>query len=759
VAFLRQVSFAGGELAPALWGRTDLPIRSVALRRCYNFFPERHGALHSRPGTQYIGKAKVATTVRLLPFIYSDSQTYVLEFSAGYIRFWTAGGFVETVPGNGIPYEVVNPYLAGDLVKLRWAQSGDVLTLTCAGYPAKELKRLANNSWTLTDVVFDRPVLLRNDNGSVGSYVFFGTPSAGTATEPAREWKYMVTKLIPQSDGGFIESAPVLINQQVNGGVYTAMPDKFAVYQDLPATLQMYPSGSLLAAPLRHRVYRGRAAIDGTSGAAVTTGLFGWVGDTDTWSFTDTGNAPDYERQPPKGTNPFKVYDYTVSPPTLTRTEYPRAVGFFEDRRVFAGTDQRPDTVWMSRTGDYANFDEHVLPLSDDAVELALAARRRQDVRHLVGLQKLIVCTESSIWSVGGAGGGALGADDIPDAKQQIDVGASDFLPPLLLANTVLYARSREVGVRDLFYDLQKQSWDGSELTRHARHFFDGDDGTGFRWKLTDWCYQENPFGLVWALKTGGKLLSLTYDRDLGVMAWAQHQLGVSGATGDAGTVVSLCAVPEGAEDAVYLAVSRPTQGGVAQIYIERLMSRVPRLKADGTVDPKYMGALDCSLTYVGASVTSVSGLNHLEGSTGVYLVADGNVIGPKTVTAGAIDFAAELPEGATVVMAGLPFNAELELLDIAGGESRGLPKAVKRVFFEVANSRGFKTGPDFLHLTAWKQRQIADSYDAVSSATDLVQVNVPTRFGYGGRAVLRQDTPLFCTIVGVTREVDIGGA
>jgi hypothetical protein len=58
-----------------------------------NFWVLPHGPVQNRPGFAYINEVKDSTKkVRLIPFSYSTTQTYILEFGPSYIRFHTNGG-------------------------------------------------------------------------------------------------------------------------------------------------------------------------------------------------------------------------------------------------------------------------------------------------------------------------------------------------------------------------------------------------------------------------------------------------------------------------------------------------------------------------------------------------------------------------------------------------------------------------------------------------------------------------------------------
>lgn len=86
------VSLAGGEISPSLHGRVDLAKFQSSLKTCRNWLVEPFGGVKNRPGTRLIAETKTTgKKVRLVPFVFSQSQTYVLEFGQGYIRFFRNG--------------------------------------------------------------------------------------------------------------------------------------------------------------------------------------------------------------------------------------------------------------------------------------------------------------------------------------------------------------------------------------------------------------------------------------------------------------------------------------------------------------------------------------------------------------------------------------------------------------------------------------------------------------------------------------------
>jgi hypothetical protein len=79
--------------------------------------------------------------------------------------------------------------------------------------------------------------------------------------------------------------------------------------------------------------------------------------------------------------------------------------------------------------------------------------------------------------------------------------------------------------------------------------------------------------------------------------------------------------------------------------------------------------AVDCGLTYTGAAVGTVSGLDHLEGET-VDALADGKVCKGHTVVSGDVT----LPGGATAAKwsVGLPYATAADTLELDVGGKDG---------------------------------------------------------------------------------------
>jgi hypothetical protein len=93
VTTFSQRTFAGGEIAPALYARVDTAKYVTGARQLRNVYVMRHGGAQNRPGFSFVAEVKDSSKrVRLIEFVFNNEQTYVLEFGHQYMRVHKAGG-------------------------------------------------------------------------------------------------------------------------------------------------------------------------------------------------------------------------------------------------------------------------------------------------------------------------------------------------------------------------------------------------------------------------------------------------------------------------------------------------------------------------------------------------------------------------------------------------------------------------------------------------------------------------------------------
>lgn len=674
-------SFAGGEISPEMFGRIDDVRFATGTALMRNFIALPHGPAANRPGLQFVREVKDSSKkVRLIPFTFSTTQTFAIELGAGYFRFHTMGG---TVLSAGVPYEISNPYTEADLFDIHYVQSADVVTLVHPNYPPKELRRLGATNWQLIDIAFSPPL------GAPGGVTATptGAPASGLLT-----YRYKVTAVVDNPQGESLASAEATASNNLftSGAINTI-------------------AWSAVVGANRYNVYK------------YSGGVFGYIGQTASLSIVDDNIAADISKTPP-------IYDVSFS----ATGDYPSAVTYFEQRRVFAGTVNKPQNIWMTRSGTESNLSYSLPVRDDDRISVRVAAREANTIRHAVPLGNLVFLTSSAEWRVTSINTDAITPTSI-SVRPQSYIGANNA-QPLLVNNNVLYVAARGGHVREMAYNETAGGYLTGDLALRSPHLFDNLD-------VLDMTYAKAPQPIAWFISSNGKLLGLTYVPEQQVGAWHQHDT-------THGIFESCTSIAEGTEDALYVVVKR-TINGATKRYVERMSSRQFVAQQDAFF-------VDSGLTYSGAATTTISGLGHLEGET-VSILADGAVHPQRVVTAGAIT----LDSAASKVHVGLPITADIQTLPVAagidGGYAQGRTKNVNKVWLRVYRSSGIFVGPSADKLTEAKQRttELYGSPPALKS--DEIEVMVGPAWGQGGQVFVRQADPLPLTLVSMTMEVAIG--
>lgn len=676
-----QRSFSGGEISPEMFGRNDDAKYQSGLARCRNFITKPQGPAENRPGFAFVRAVKDSTKkVRLIPFTYSTTQTMVIEMGPGYFRFHTQGA---TLMSGGVPYEIANPYAEADLFDVHYVQSADVLTLVHPNYAPRELRRLGATNWQLTTISF------------AASIAAPGAPSLSAAGHTAVKYTYYYVVTAVDSEG--VSESAASAASSVGGNLFEA-----------GATVTI--SWAAVAGASRYNVYK------------LQGGLYGYIGQTTGLSIVDDNISPDLGKTPP-------LYDSVFG----GAGEYPGAVSYFEQRRCFAGTTNKPQNIWMTKSGTESNM-SYSLPIrDDDRIAFRVAAREANTIRHIVPLTQLLLLTSSAEWRVTSVNSDAITPSTI-SVRPQSYVGSSNA-QPVIINNTLIYGAARGGHVRELAYNWQAGGFITGDLSLRAPHLFDTFD-------IVDMAYAKAPQPIVWFVSTSGRLLGLTYVPEQQVGAWHWHDTD--------GVFESCTVVAEGGEDALYCVIRRTINGNSVR-YVERMASRQFSDQADAFF-------VDCGATYSGVPADVISGLGHLEGKT-VSILADGAVHPQRVVTGGSITLDIE----ASTVQIGLPIEADLQTLPLAvqiqdGSFGQGRFKNVNKVWLRVYRSSGIFVGPSANELTEAKQRTTENYGAPPALKSEEIPLVLTPSWADSGQIFVRQSDPLPLTVVSMTAEVALGG-
>jgi len=158
---VQLTNFTGGELSPRLDGRNDLQKYPTGCKTLENMIVYPHGSAARRSGTQFVAEVKDSSKdTRLIPFEFSTTQTYMLEFGNQYIRFYKDNGQILS---GGSAYEISSPYLETELFDIKYAQSADVMYICHPSHPVKKLSRTGHTSWSLVDdIITNGPFMDHN---------------------------------------------------------------------------------------------------------------------------------------------------------------------------------------------------------------------------------------------------------------------------------------------------------------------------------------------------------------------------------------------------------------------------------------------------------------------------------------------------------------------------------------------------------------------------------------------------------------------
>lgn len=263
-----QRGFAGGEIAPSLLARTDLPHYKMGALHLDNFVVLPQGAVRKRGGFQFVGTPLDAyKPVRLIPFRYSSTQTYCLEFGNYTMRIISQGGYV--LNDEEEIYQVSTPYSAENLKYLDYSQNADIITITSNLYPPYELRRYGMTDWRFVRVQLV-PTIQPPTNLTVTAVYANAMTDAERATKDKITATYVVTAF--NSD----EQESVASQQATGVGNYYINGAKIRV------------AWNAVEGAIRYRLYRN------------VSGIFGYVGETENLYIEDEGLNANTNITPPK---------------------------------------------------------------------------------------------------------------------------------------------------------------------------------------------------------------------------------------------------------------------------------------------------------------------------------------------------------------------------------------------------------------------------------------------------------------------------
>lgn len=721
-----------GEWSPLLDGRVDLQGYSASAKTVENFICTVQGPLVRRAGTRFVEEVEDNTKRSwLVPFVRARETSYIIEFGDNVCRFYF--NRAQVIDG-GSPYEVASPYSASDLVNgdgefsLDFVQSGDVLYITHRGgeFAPRKLTRTSSTSWTLTTL-------------TTGSGPFDGLNNTST-TIYASDVAGSIT---------LTASASIFTADDVGSLIRI---DQSTVDTDPWKTDTSYTAGDFVRSEGREY----EAATTGTSGSTIPSHTYGTVSDGGVeWVYRSSGygvariasqsgttaTATVLRRFPQTLKGSGNASDRWRFGAWSDRNGYPETVSFYNERLCF-GMGQRID---ISASGSFEDFNMdyfgEILP--ENAVSLTIQSAQTNDIMAMTEGEGLLVNTQGGEFTVGPlTTSDPFGPGNIK--VQPVSAYGARPMQALRVGDATLFAQASGRKVREAVFDIQVNNLVSRDMTVRSEHI----SAPSF----TSMVRQEEPYQLVWCVRSDGQLVCLTYDRTQEVRGWSRHVIGGSFGGGDA--VVESAAVipsPDGVKDDLWLIVKRTIDGSTVR-YIEYVTEGYQ--DGEDVEDSFYV---DCGLTYDGSAASSISGLDHLEGET-VSILADGATHPQRTVSSGSIT----LDRDAEVVQIGLPYSATWVSNRIEAGASDGTAqtktKRITDVAFRVLNTLGGAAGASLDEMDDIPDLNYRLASTLMGSGPDLFTgdalIEWPGTYETDGRICYRNDEPFPTTLVAVVPQV-----
>lgn len=723
-------NFTAGEFTPLLAGRVDIEKHNSSAKRLQNVVVLKQGGVTIRPPLSFqVETANSAYTSRIVPFVYSATDAYQLEFGELTVRVRRANGtVVESSPG--VPYEFTSPYSAAALANLDFSQGDDTIIITHPDIFPRRLRRFSETNWVIdqlpllpqpvSEVGFTLAVNVSIDVGALGAgRTVTAAGAIFLASDVGREigWGGGIALITGFTSTTVVTATVTAAFSSLTGYGLPSSGPVWTLTSSPQTTLTpsaASPIGAAITATLSANGWR---TFDVGSLIEVNGGLLRITG----YSSATVVNAVILSELT-SAVGAIAGSWALLVPLWTTQRGYPKTCCFFQQRLWFANTYAYPQTMWGSRSGLYFDFTPGTA--DDDAVyKSASVTDDVNPLQFLCGAASLIMLGYSA--EVEGKGGIEK---PITPLNMQINAQSewgSANVRPATVGKEILFVERGGTALRALF-PQQVDGYDSTDVSVFSEHLLSSG--------VKAIAYERKPNSVLWVATNDGSLHAFTYNREQNTIAWA------SGLTD--GFVESLATVPNGGQD-VTDAVVRRTINGATVRNVERLDWSVTNGFYDSRIEQEY-----------DPPQTVCDGFDALEGET-VGVLADGVYVGQYTVTGGDIT----LDREASVVAAGLPYTAEVILqrpeVGTGTGTSAGQAMSTNRIQVRLHKSVGLKVnGVDVAFRFFDAPATLDNPPTLITGLRELVDIGWDDDDGQD--LTLTQDQGLPWTVLSVIRTVSV---
>lgn len=803
----QQTAFTAGEISPYMFSRIDIAQYNNSAREVTNFFVRAQGGLLKRPGTVFVAEiANSANDAILLPFIYSDTDAYMLEVGSGYTRFYRDGGQILSTAafenidfGTGDLTGWVNLCTGTGTALYSSSNSGSCVLdggTSGVGVLGQAIAYFGTMPYALVVNVYTEPVVFSIGTSQGDTSIYSATLAVGAHTIPftltqAGTLYFQAANASNNSAYFRIASLSTPIYQLQNPYEQDELASlRWAQsYDTLYLCQENHPQ--LLMTRAGHAQW-GIGAIAFTDGPYynITDPQYGGIGssitvemsgitinttvtatassalflstdvgrfirwrsiDTDPWGW---GIITAVSSSTSASVSIQNSFDAASTPSLQWRlgywsgtTGYPSVMTLYQQRTWFGNSTTRQQEIWASVTGDLYNMQPDDENFMDNVVDTSamvynIADARANIITGLVAQQFFFAVTS----------GGASIIDSTAEQGGTITPSTlyirsvvsepSALAAPLITRTSVLYPHAYGIKLLEITYNWAANIYIPVDLAMLAEQRTIN--------QMQQIVCQTCPNYLIWAMLGDGSLSACTYDKEQNINGWHGHVLGGSYNGGNP-FVNSIGVIPAATEDQVWFIVKRTVNGETVQ-YIEYLS---PNFLIGQDVTTSNF--LDCGSSYTGASTTTISGITWLEGQT-VQCFGNGGVIPVLTpVTDGAIT----LQTATTQCVVGLPYTSTLETqcpnVTIPGqGSTHGRLGRITDVVYQVYQSYGGQigSGGNLMDiLTEYSDNTIM--LNPITLQSGVFQVTLDSNFQRDPTVFFTHSLPVPCYITGLVYKIN----
>ena len=517
-------NFTAGELSPRLDGRTDINKYFNGTKTMENLIIHPHGSASRRSGTKFVAEVNTSSaSTRIIPFEFSTTQTYILELGNLYMRFYKDGGYITEANKTISAATSANPcvitanshgYSNGDEVYI-----SSVVGMTELNGKRYLVKNKSTNTFELTDV----------DGNNINSSSFTTYSSAGTAariyqiTTPFETANLFDVTFAQSADTMYLAHPSYALRKLTRTGhtAWTLASPTITTSANKTVSAATQANPIVVTTSTDHGYVAGDfVTFTGIGGMTQLNGniyIVGTVPNATTFQLQDTSgtniNSSSYGSFSASGND---VVNKLTNPLfNVSTNNYPATVSFFEERLVFAGTNNNPQTIFFSKSGDYENFT--LGTNADDAMIYTIASNQVNAIRYMAAQRSLILGTTGGEFIVTASGSSEPITPTNLQIKKQANYGTSK-VQPAQVGNVTLFLQRAKRKVRELTYNYDSDSYVAPDLTVLAEHITDSG--------IKEMSYQQEPHGILWCVRTDGQLCGLTYQRTENVIGWHRHIIG-----------------------------------------------------------------------------------------------------------------------------------------------------------------------------------------------------------------------------------------